>query len=106
MSWKACDLALAAALAAVYFGAARLGLSLASEYSTAVWPPTGIAVVVLLLIGTRVWPGVLLRAFAASATRGDAPATAAGIAIGNTAGPVACALLLRRVARFDPTLAR
>jgi hypothetical protein len=52
------DLAFAAgllALAAVYFGAAKLGLALAfqAEQVTAVWPPTGIALAAVLLFGYR-----------------------------------------------------
>jgi integral membrane sensor domain MASE1 len=55
------------ATAAVYFAAAKLGLSLAfvAEQVTVVWPPTGIALAALLLIGPNVWPGVALGAFAA-----------------------------------------
>ena len=43
-------------IAAVYFGAAKFGLSLAfvDKQVTAIWPPTGIALVTLLLLGTRV----------------------------------------------------
>jgi len=102
------DAAIVVVLAVVYFGAAKLGLSFAfaTKQVTAVWPPTGVAVVALFLFGHRVWPGVLLGAFAANATHGESIATAAGIAIGNTLGPVAGAILLRRVVRFDRTLAR
>ena len=41
-----------------YFAAARFGLSLAftTKQVTAVWPPTGIALVAFLLWGLRVWP--------------------------------------------------
>jgi len=47
----------AALLFALYFGTARLGLSLGavSGFATAVWPPTGIALVALLLFGYRLW---------------------------------------------------
>lgn len=97
-----------AVLSAVYFGAAKFGLSFAfaTKQVTAVWPPTGVAVVALLLLGYRVWPGVLFGAFAANATHGEPITTAAGIAIGNTLGPVAAAVLLRRVVRFGSTLGR
>ena len=49
------------ATAVVYFGAAKLGLAMATvaEQVTAVWPPTGIALA-LLLLAPRCWPGVLL----------------------------------------------
>jgi signal transduction histidine kinase len=97
-----------AVLSVVYFGAAKFGLSFAfaTKQVTAVWPPTGVTVAALLLFGYRVWPGALLGAFAANATQGEPIATAAGIAFGNTLGPVVATLLLRRVVRFDNTLAR
>ena len=43
-------------LAVLYFGAAKLGLALAfqAEQVTAVWPPTGIALAAVLLLGYRV----------------------------------------------------
>jgi hypothetical protein len=47
---------LLAALAAVYFAAAKLGLSLAfaAEQVSPVWPPTGLALAATLLLGYRV----------------------------------------------------
>src|SRR5262245_52061923 len=50
-------LAQVASLAAVYFGAAKLGLTMATvaDQVSAVWPPTGIALAALLLGGLRVW---------------------------------------------------
>lgn len=52
-------------LAASYFLTGKLGLLLAIPpgYATAVWPPSGIALAVLLVYGERYWPGVLLGAF-------------------------------------------
>src|SRR5262245_38894682 len=75
-----------ALLAAVYFGAAKLGLTMAlvAEQVTAVWPPTGIALAALLLFGSRAWPGITLGAFLANATVNAPPAAVAGIALGNT----------------------
>src|SRR6186997_3220402 len=51
-------------LAAVYFIAAKLSLTLAIPpgYATAVWPPSGIALAALLLFGRGVWPGIWLGA--------------------------------------------
>jgi hypothetical protein len=62
-----------AALALAYFVAAKLGLELAliSPYSTAVWPPTGIALAALLLWGYQLWPGVLIGALLANVTTGS-----------------------------------
>src|SRR5262245_2594759 len=97
-----------ALLAAVYFGAAKLGLTMAfvAEQVTAVWPPTGIALAALLFFGYRVWPAITLGAFLANATANTPPATAAGIALGNTLEALAGAWMLRRLVRFDPALGR
>src|SRR5947209_1989345 len=52
-----------AVTAVTYLGAARLGLRLGVvEQVSAVWPPTGIALAATLLLGYRVWPGILLGA--------------------------------------------
>src|SRR5262249_3948667 len=97
-----------ALLAAVYFGAAKLGLTMAfvAEQVTAVLPPTGIALAALLLFGYRAWPGIALGAFLANATTNAPLATAAGIALGNTLEALAGAWLLRRLVQFDPALGR
>ena len=97
-----------ALLAAVYFGAARVGLSMAfvAEQVTAVWPPTGIALAALLLFGYRAWPGIAIGAFLANATTNAPLATAAGIALGNTLEALVGAWLLRRLVQFDPALGR
>jgi signal transduction histidine kinase len=103
---RARDVATLAVIAAVYFGVAKIGLSFATKHATAVWPPTGVAVVGLLLFGYRVWPGILIGAFAANAANGLPIAVAAGISIGNTLGPLVGVHLLRRVVRFDNAFAR
>src|SRR5262245_15516545 len=92
-------------LAAAYFGAAKLGLTMAfvAEQVTAVWPPTGIALAALLSWGYRAWPGVALGAFLANATANEPFASAAGVALGNTLEALAGAWMLRR-AGIDPTL--
>ncbi|HEV8468651.1 MAG TPA: MASE1 domain-containing protein, partial [Candidatus Limnocylindria bacterium] len=75
-----------AGLAAAYFVAGKFGLSLAlvNTSTTAVWPPTGISLAALLLLGSRVWPGVLLGAFLTNVTTTGDPVSSVGIAIGNT----------------------
>jgi integral membrane sensor domain MASE1 len=95
-------------LAAVYFGVAKVGLSMAfvAEQVTPVWPPTGIALAALLLFGYRAWAGIALGAFVANATTNAPLATAAGIALGNTLEALVGAWLLRRLVRFDPALGR
>ncbi|MGH9187244.1 MAG: MASE1 domain-containing protein [Acidimicrobiales bacterium] len=63
-----------AALAAVYYLAARLGLSVPflPGNVTAVWPPTGIALAALMLWGNRLWPGAFIGALLVNGTR-DVP---------------------------------
>jgi signal transduction histidine kinase/CheY-like chemotaxis protein len=92
--------ALAVALAAVYFAAAKIGLTLASVHvsATAVWPPTGIAIAAVLLGGHRVWPGIFLGAFLANLTTAGSVATVFGIAAGNTLESVLAGSLVRRFA--------
>ncbi len=97
-----------AAIAAAYVVFAEMGFSLAGgvKQVTAIWPPAGIAVAALLLFGYRVWPGVFIGAFIANALTGEPWFTAAGIAIGNTLGPLLGAFLLRRFVKFDNALER
>jgi PAS domain S-box-containing protein len=56
------------AIAVVYFIAARLSLQLAvgNTNVTSVWPPSGIALAVILLYGYRVGPAVFIGAFFAN----------------------------------------
>ncbi|WP_433916417.1 MASE1 domain-containing protein [Streptomyces sp. NBC_01744] len=91
------------AVAAVYFGAARLGLleQLVRGQVTPLWPPTGIAVAGLLVFGLRIWPGVALGALLANAAIGPTPLTVLAIVVGNTLAPVCSYLLLRRAGFHD-----
>jgi integral membrane sensor domain MASE1 len=83
--------------AAVYFGAGKFGLTLASVHTNVspVWPPTGLALAAILLFGFRVWPGIFLGALAVNLTT-PVPITAAVlIAIGNTVEAVVASGVLR-----------
>jgi PAS domain S-box-containing protein len=95
-----------AALAIVYYAAARLGLRFASigESVSLIWPPTGIAFATLTLLGYRYWPGVTLGAFLANAATPVPLLAAAGIAAGNTLEAVILAQLFRRGAGTKPQL--
>jgi serine phosphatase RsbU (regulator of sigma subunit)/anti-sigma regulatory factor (Ser/Thr protein kinase) len=97
-----------AGVAAAYYGAAKLGLSLAFETGsvTAVWPPTGIALAAVVLWGYRIWPGVALGAMLANAWTGVPLLAVLGITTGNTLEALAGAYLLRRFADFRPSLER
>ena len=49
------------ALAAAYYGAAKLGQTLRYTASvSAIWPPAGLGIAALYLWGLRWWPGILL----------------------------------------------
>jgi PAS domain S-box-containing protein len=96
------------AVAAVYFAAAKLGLSMAftAKQVTAVWPPTGIALAAVLLLGPQASPGIALGAFFANLwTPHETPWTAGGIAMGNTLEAVLGAALLHGTG-FRPSLER
>lgn len=102
-------LAILLAVTAVYLGAAKLGLMLAfweAEQVSPVWPPTGIALAAILLLGYRVWPAIALGAFLANATANEPVGTAGLIAAGNTLEAVTGAWLLRRFVAFNPSLDR
>ncbi len=97
-----------ALVVAAYYGSAKLGLSLAfaSGSVTAVWPPTGIALVAVVLWGRRMWPGVALGALLANSWTGVPFYGVLGITLGNTLEALAGAFLLERVAAFRPSLER
>ncbi len=97
-----------ATLAVVYFGAAKLGFvfSFVDGNVTLVWPPSGMALAALLLFGLRLWPGLVVGAFAATASTGAPLGFALGTAIGNPLEAVCGYYLLRRLTDFDPALER
>jgi PAS domain S-box-containing protein len=99
-------LATLALLAGVYYGAALLGLRYASigQSISLVWPPTGIAIAALTMLGLRYWPAIVVGAFLANAATSISFVTAAGIATGNTLEAVVAAFLLRRIAGSRPQL--
>ena len=108
MQLRRADMAWNGGVAVAYFLAAKLGLTLATVGVTVtlVWPPSGVAVAAMLLLGRRVWPGVALGAFIANATT-DAPIAIAWFtAVGNPLEAVVAASLLRSVTDFDSSLER
>ena len=92
------SIGLSAAIALLYFAAAECGLSLASVHTNVspVWPPTGIAIAAILLLGYRVAPGILLGAFLANLKTSVTIPTAAAIGLGNTAEALCAAFLVIR----------
>jgi diguanylate cyclase (GGDEF)-like protein len=85
-------------VAGAYFAAAKLSLLFAIPpgYATAVWPPSGIAVAAMLLLGNRIWPGVWAGVAFVNALVDASVITAALIACGNTLEALAGAALIRR----------
>jgi integral membrane sensor domain MASE1 len=88
-----------AAVTAAYYGSAKLGLEqhLVRGQVTPFWPPTGIALVALMLWGLRMWPGIALGAFVVNVTLGPSILPVLAIAASNTIAPICACLLLRRV---------
>src|SRR5579864_7190876 len=95
------------AAAIVYFATARLGLELAvvARQVSIIWPATGLALALLMLRGQRLWPAILLGAFAANYTSDTPVLTSAGIAAGNALEALIGATLLQRV-QFQPAMRR
>ncbi|WP_423247159.1 MASE1 domain-containing protein [Streptomyces pratisoli] len=89
------------AVAAVYFVAGRVGLTLQVDVGGAVvtplWPPTGIALTCLLWFGLRVWPGIALGTFLLILVISPFETYSLGVLAGNTLAPVCAYLMLRRV---------
>ncbi len=93
-------------LMVAYFLTGWLGLKIpyTESHITLVWLPTGIAVAALFRWGWKLWPSVYLGAFMVNITIGSVWPLAAGIAIGNTLGPLLTTVLLKRIkfhADFD-----
>jgi PAS domain S-box-containing protein len=96
-------------LALAYALAAKVGLTfaLAGANVSPLWPPTGVAIAVLVLRGPSLWPGVLAGAFLANEYVSPLPwPVALGISAGNTAEALVAAGLLRGGCAFDPRLER
>jgi PAS domain S-box-containing protein len=85
---------------ALYYAAGRLGLSLAfvNASASAVWPPTGIALAALLLLGRRAWPIVAIGAFLVNFTTSGSVAASVVIAAGNTLEALVGTRLIQRFA--------
>jgi PAS domain S-box-containing protein len=88
------------AVALLYFIAGKIGLSLALVHpsASAIWAPSGIALVALLLMGARAWPAVFVGAFLVNETTAGSVATSLAIAAGNTLEAVVGSYLVTRFA--------
>src|SRR5215471_16841580 len=103
------QLLIGAAASGAYILAAKLSLRLATVHPSAspFWPPTGIAIVTLLLLGLRYWPAIFVGAFIANLTTAGSVLTSMGIGAGNCLEAVTAAYLVSRFASgkgvFDST---
>ncbi len=87
-------------LTLIYFATAKLALKLAFVHASAspVWPPAGIALAALLVLGYRMWPAIFIGAFLANLTTAGNIFTSFGIASGNTLEAVCGAWLVNHFA--------
>ena len=89
-----------AIIAASYFGIAKTALLVPAINATAMplWPPTGVALSVILLRGDRVWPAILIGSIFASAISSSPTAflESASSAIATTVAALAGAWLINR----------
>jgi sigma-B regulation protein RsbU (phosphoserine phosphatase) len=93
---------------AAYLLAGEIGLAVpfTSGNVSPLWPPAGVALAAMLVLGYRVWPAVALGAFIVNFFSKIPHVAAAGIALGNTVGPLCGTWLLRQLPRFQPSLTR
>jgi signal transduction histidine kinase len=86
-------------VAGLYYGAARAGLHLAYLHGsvTALWPPVGIGIAALVILGPRVWPGIVIGDLLV-ADFSSPWGTVLGTTLGNTLEVVVAAILFRRLA--------
>jgi two-component system, NarL family, sensor histidine kinase FusK len=85
-------------LAGVYVAGAKAAFALAFVQTSIapIWPPSGIALAAVLLLGRRTVPGVALGALLFNASTSVPLWVSAAIALGNTLEALAAAWLLRR----------
>lgn len=102
------DLPKALLLAAGYTLFAKIGLSIqpVNTFATLVWPPTGIALAALLLLGNRFWPAIAIGAVVANVWTGAPILVALGIGAGNTLEALLGSFALSRITGFRRSLDR
>ena len=96
------------ALVGIYFLLSSLSLLFASRLGniTLIWLPSGLALSILLLGGTRYLPSIFVGAFVAGIAIGDSIGVSLGIALGNTIEPLLGWWLLIRCLKLNITLNR
>ena len=94
------------AFAYVFLARFALRVETVGHFATLMWPPSGLAISVLLGRGPRLTPALWVAAFVVNVWSGATPFVAAGIACGSALEAAAALALLRRVRGFDLSLAR
>lgn len=89
--------------AALYFLLARASLTFASLNLSVspIWPPTGLAIALVLVRGNTLLPAILVGAFAANYVTTPSAFTAAAIATGNALEAYVATYLIRRWANGE-----
>ena len=95
-----------AAFALVYFLAARVGFlfPFAGELPTLIWLASGVALVVLLLYGLDLWPGIALGSVLVAISNHHSLPLTIGIVFTHTIEPFIGAYILRKYTTFDTRL--
>ncbi|MCB9618293.1 MAG: MASE1 domain-containing protein [Sandaracinus sp.] len=93
------DLARATALVVLYVVSGRIGLALAHEQDNATlfWPPTGLAIAALLLLGPRFAPAIFVGACIVNLSIGTPLVVGLSIGLGNMLEASLGAFLLHRL---------
>jgi PAS domain S-box-containing protein len=86
-------------IALAYIGAAQLAFQIGTPHSivASVWPPAGLGLAVMLLLGPGSWPGLSLGVVGANLLRGVSPTAALVVALGNLLEALFGSLALRRL---------
>jgi PAS domain S-box-containing protein len=95
------------AIAAAYFGIAVSGLLVPwiNPTATPLWPPTGLALALMLIRGYRMWPAILVGAFCSTVVGSGSLSEAACIALGTPSAALAGAWLVNRWSHGRETFA-
>jgi signal transduction histidine kinase len=95
------------AVAGLYYGAGRAGLHLAYLHGTvtALWPPVGVGVAALVILGPGIWPGIVIGDLLL-ADFSTPWGTIVGQTVGNTLEVVVAAVLFRRLTQKRIALER
>jgi signal transduction histidine kinase len=95
------------AVAGLYYAAGRAGLHLAylNGTVTALWPPVGVGIAALVILGPGVWPGIVIGDLLL-ADFSTPWGTILGQTVGNTLEVVVAAVLFRRLTQNRISLER